>query len=151
MDRLIQEDIENDYLKGCVSSYKTIQVNIDHLNEQLIPNPKNRSEEIQNEGIVEDIIKRLGLVGEFAFKYLLKTKQTQIYPHQNYEAFQNQAIFKKGTIRDLATRHFITEEERDEILSFEDDNKQLFHNYNYLGLIVKHLLKRTGTVDPHGL
>lgn len=93
MDRFIQEDIENDYIKGCLSSYKNIQFEINHLDEILINNPKSKIDIKENNGTIEDIIQRLGLVGELSFKYLLKVKQTQLSPNQLYEDFKNQAIF----------------------------------------------------------
>lgn len=143
MDRFIQEDIENDYIKGCLSSYKNIQFEINHLDEILINNPKSKMDIKENNGTIEDIIQRLGLVGELSFKYLLKVKQTQLSPNQLYEDFKNQAIFKKGSIKNLANRGIITEEEKDEIINFQDDNNQPFHNYNYLGLILEKVLTNT--------
>ena len=142
MDRLIQEDIKNDYLKRCVAAYSTIQVDIEHIDEVLVKKPVSEFNQVVNEGIIEDIIVRLWQVGEQVFKYLLKIKHTQINPGHNYEAFQRQAIFKRGSIRNLKTSGYISEKEMNEILSFPANNS-LFHNYNYLSLIVQYLLKET--------
>ena len=140
MDTLIRNDIEQDFY-NCLGLYWNCYIIMDNYKELEIKD--NDSDEIIKfkQGRINSLLVDLGRVGELAFKYLLKLKQINLYPNQSYEQFSNtEKIFMNGPIKNLAKRNIISEEDANEILSFIDENNQKFHNFMYLGLIVKKLM-----------
>lgn len=140
MDTLIRNDIEQDFY-NCLGLYWNCYIIMDNYKELEIKD--NDSDEIIKfkQGRINSLLVDLGRVGELAFKYLLKLKQINLYPNQSYEQFSNtEKIFMNGPIKNLAKRNIISEEDANEILSFIDENNQKFHNFMYLGLIVKKIM-----------
>ena len=140
MTNMIAKDIEDDFYK-CLARFKNVKIVMDNLKKLSISEQDNPKSKKIFEKQKEELLIDLGRIGELAFKYLLKLKQIDVYPNQDYEQFSHQqAIYKKGTIKDLANKGLITFDDRDRIIEFQDANGQNFHNFTYLSLIVEALM-----------
>lgn len=143
MDTLIKKDIEKDFY-NCIGAFKNICSLINVFPKLKINVTDSEEEKNIKQSQIDDLLVQLGRIGELAFKYLLKIKQIELYPNQNYEQFsKTEQIFTRGSIKDLVNKKKISQTGASEILSFKDDNDQKFHNFIYLGLIVRELMPET--------
>ncbi len=143
MDDLKQKDIEKDFY-NCLGAYENVSKIMKSIEDLRITDSDTVKERLLKQGQIDDILVHLGRIGELAYKYLLKLKQIQIYPHQSYEQFsQTEQIYKNGLITDLTNKGLIPPEKADTIKSFSDENNQKFHNFMYLHLILSALTPMT--------
>lgn len=143
MRDLIKNDIENDFY-SCIGEFNNLNILMNALSDLKINDNDSEEAKRTKHGQIKGLLIQLGRIGELAFKYLLKIKQTQLYPNQDYKQFSDtQRIYKVGQIRDLANKNLISQADAEEILDFEDENGQKFHNFVYLGLVAKKLIPDT--------
>lgn len=135
-DTRILNDIEGDY-EACLATYENAIAAFDDL---IYKKEKNKIDEKMYQARLNDVGVNLGRVGEYAYKYILKLVQLEIFPKQDYVQFTDtERIYKKSKLKQLINKRIITQENYDEICAFHDDNDQLFHNYEYLDLILKYV------------
>jgi len=143
MDNKKQRDIEKDFY-NCLGAYKNVSEIMKSIENLRIIDSDTEEKRILKQAQIDDILVQLGRIGELAYKYLLKLKQIQIYPDQSYEQFsQTEQIYKNGLITDLTNKGLIPPKEAETIKSFNDENKQKFHNFMYLHLLLSALTPMT--------
>lgn len=142
MDVLIKKDIEKDFY-NCLGAFKNFYTLMNTFPNLEINDTDSEEEKNIKQAQIDDLLVQLGRIGELAFKYLLKLKQTELHSNWSYEQFLKQPIFAIGSIKDLATKGKIAQSDADEIISFHDPNNQKAHNFAYLGLVTKKLMSDT--------
>ena len=87
----------------------------------------------------------MGQMCELAFKYLIKIKHTQIHKNHTFDDFsRTQALYNLGSLRNLIKLGYISQDDYDYITAkFGSQNKDKFHNFTYLSMIVERLMPDT--------
>lgn len=145
---LKNKDIENDF-NSCIACFKNVQL----LMKQISNTDYEKEEELFGSLEYEYIRRKqydeigmlLGKVCEFVFKYLIKIKHMEIYKNHTYNDFsKTQALFNTGSLKKLVELKYITQEDFDYITShFGPQDKNKFHNFTYLSMIVERLMPKT--------
>ena len=143
MDIRIEQDIKEDLLSKCFSSLNEAKIMMEHLEEYKILPTDSEKEKFLKKGNRENILISLGRAGELAFKYLIKIRMIQLYPNEPYEQFVKKvgrpsAKFIKNELADQ--KHVISQQDADELITFQDDNDQKGHNYSYQNLFANKLI-----------
>lgn len=143
MDELVKKDIEMDFY-SCLGLFKNVDLLIKHANDYKVNSTDSDNLKMVKESQEKEILVMLGRVGELAFKYLLKNKQIQMYPHQSYDQFSGKGqLFYRGPLNDMVQRKLIKESDLDEIMNYKSKTGADFHNFTYLSLIVEKVIPET--------
>ena len=139
MDLRIVKDIEGDYTK-CLGTFRNITEDMTKISRIKITKNDSEEEAAIKQGQFDEMLIRLGRVGELAFKYIIKKKQLEMFPNEDYDQFNAEILFSKKGLNKMLRKGFINQEQYDELNSFDDKNNQKFHNYIYLYSIIKNIM-----------
>jgi len=142
---LKMQDILSDY-ESALAKFENIDFLYNsHKDKFTITEEDDEQTIIRKKARLNELLVDLGRVGELALKYIIKLKQLELYPNQTIDQFRKEALFKKGQLKNLASKQKVSEEELDELLNYEDINNQPFHNFDYLFSIIEKLMQPQAT------
>lgn len=140
MDAQIKQDINKDYY-SCIGEYTNLKAIMNDILNIKFLNTDSAEEIELKQARINGASISLGRIGELAYKYLLKLKQIELFPKQNYDQFSDsERIYKKGKLADLVNKKVISQQDADEINAFVDNNNQKFHNFMFLELVTKKVM-----------
>lgn len=153
MDALIKEDMERDLLSNCLGGYYHAQRAIRDLDNMIIKPTDSKALQYIKRGDFEKTLSELGILGEYAYKYILKKYQTELFPREDYNQFKAHLLFKPKSIEYAIKEYhdgrlpngvtFNSSIDIDKIKAYNEGTGPLFHNYNYLSLVTEELLPST--------
>lgn len=142
---LKMQDILSDY-ESALAKFENIDFLYNSHKDKFIITEEDDEQTItRKKARLNELLVDLGRVGELALKYIIKLKQLELYPNQTLDQFRKEALFKKGQLRNLASKQGISETEISDLLNYEDINNQPFHNFDYLFMIIEKLMKPQAT------